>query len=112
MVQADKQWPGTEVYRDKLLDRFGQSVFQTKHSASIRGKAQAICGDHASIKVEEVPTTEAKAQKLIRAVGLRKTLMAEKLTDFQGFPRECTASPQWITQAFSVPKPGNNKWRL
>ena len=39
VTQAGEQWPGTEVYRDALLDRFRKSVFQTKHSASTTVKA-------------------------------------------------------------------------
>ena len=27
VIQADEQWPRTEVYKDKLLDRFGKSIF-------------------------------------------------------------------------------------
>ena len=114
VIQTDEQWPGTKVYRDKLLDRFGKSVFQTKHSASITAKAQAIRGDHAKVKSELIPNAEPKAQKPIHAVGLRETMMAEKLKDFQekGFLRECTGSLQWIARAFLVPKPRNNKWQL
>ena len=83
MIQADEQWPEPEVYRDKLLDRFGKSVFEPKHSASITAKAQAIRGDHAKFKLELISNAEPKAQKPIRAVGLRETMMAEKLNDFQ-----------------------------
>ena len=51
VIQADEQWPGTEVYTDKVLEWFGKSVFQTKNSASITAKAQAIPGDHAKVKL-------------------------------------------------------------
>ena len=114
MIRADEQWPGTEVYRDRLLDRFGKLVFQTKHSASITAKAQTIRGDHAKVKLELIPNAEPKAQKSIRAVGFREIMMDKKLKDFQekGFLRECTGNPQWIAWAFLVPKPGNNKWQL
>ena len=93
---------------------FRKSVFQTKHSASIKAKAQAICGDHAKVKLELILNAEPKAQKPIRAFGLREPMMAEKLEDFQekGFLRECTGNPKWTARAFLVPKPGNNQWLL
>ena len=56
-----EQLPGTEVYRDKLLDRFGKSDFNTKHSASITAKAQVIHGDHAKVKLEVILNAEPKA---------------------------------------------------
>ena len=114
VIQADEQWPGTEVYRDRLLERFDKSFFQTKHSASSTAKAEAIRGDNAKVKLELIHNAEPKAQKPIPSVGLRETMMAEKLKDFQEkyFLRECTGNPQWIARAFLVPRAGNNKWQL
>ena len=114
VIQADETWAGTEEYRERLLNRFGKLVFQTRHSASISPEAQKVRGDHAKVKLELIHNAEPMAQKPIKAVGLRETMMAEKLKDFQarGFLRECTGDPEWVARAFLVPKPGNNKWRL
>ena len=66
------------------------------------------------MKLELIHNAEPKAQKLIRAVGLRETMMAKTLKDLQarGFLTECTGNPQGVARAFLVPEPGNNKWRL
>ena len=114
VIQADETWAGTEEYRERLLNRFRKTVFQTRHSASISPEAQKVRGDHAKVKLELIHNAEPKAQRPIRAVCLRETMMAEKLKDFQarGFLRECTGNPQWVARAFLVPNPGNNKWRL
>ena len=96
VIKADEQWPGTEVYSNKLLDRFGKSVFKTKHSAPITAKAQAISRDHANVEWELIPNAETKAQKPICAVAPREAMMAEKLKEFRenGFLRECRGRPQ------------------
>ena len=114
VIQAEETWAGTEKYRERLLNRFEKTVFQTRHSASMSPEAQKVRGGHAKVKLELIYNAERKPQKPIRAVEWGETMMAEKLKDFQarGFLRECTVNPQWVVRAFLLPKPRNNKWRL
>ena len=114
VIQADETWAGTEEYWERLLNCFRKTVFQTKQSASIPPEARKVRGDHAKVKLELIHNAESKAQKPIRAVGLRKNMMAERLKDFQarGFLRECTGNHEWVARIFLVPKPENDKCRL
>ena len=47
-------------------------------------------------------------------MGLRETLLQQKLKDFEslGFLRKAQANPQLVSRCYLVPKPGSNKWRL
>ena len=114
VIQADEMWPGAETYRDALLQRFGSTVFTPKHASHITPAAQEARGEHAIVKLELVEGAEPRAAKPIRAVGLRETMLQQKLKDFESrwFLREAQANPQWVSRCFLVPKPGSNKWRL
>ena len=114
VIQADEMWPGAEKYRDALLQRFGSTVFTPKHASHITPAAQEARGEHAIVKLGLIEGAEPRAAKPIRAVGLRETMLQQKLKDFEsrGFLREAQANPQWVSRCFLVPKPGSNKWRL
>ena len=60
------------------------------------------------------PTSDAKpkADKLIRAVGLRKEAMREKIKEFQEKGWIVPSQSHWVSRVFLVQKPGTNKWRL
>ena len=61
---------------------------------------------------EHIPNAKPKAEKPIRAVGLREEAMGEKIKEFQEKGWIVPSQSHWVSRGFLVPKLGTNKWRL
>ena len=62
--------------------------------------------------LEPILDAKPKADKPIRAVGLREGSMREKIKAFQEKGWTVPSPSHWVSRGFLVPKPGTNKWRL
>ena len=65
-----------------------------------------ICG------LERIPDAKQKADRAIRAVGLREAVMPERIKEVQEKGWIVVSQSHWVSRLIVVPKPGTNKWRL
>ena len=62
--------------------------------------------------LEPIPDSKPKADKLIRAVGLKEEAMREKIKEFQKKGSIVPSQSHWVSRGFLVPKYGTNNWRV
>ena len=112
VIQADDEIPGCEVYRQRLIDEFRDTVFSPlkydPEAWKVRGPREI-----SKVKLTLIEGAVPRSSKAIRAVGIRETLLYEKIQTFldRGYIVKSNDNTDWVTRAFLVPKP-NGKWRL
>ena len=113
VIEADAEHPHCQVYRDLINNGFKDTVFKEggNHWSEIE-KNMDKRGPNGTCVLEPIPDAKPKADKPIRAVGLRKEAMREKIKEFQVKGGIVPSQSHWVSRGFLVPKPGTNKWRL
>ena len=113
VIEADGEIRECQQWRDKLLKKFGNSVFRRDGNTYKEIEAHAAKrGPHGWCKLELLPDSEPRACKAIRVVGIREQVLGDKVREFmaKGWIRESRSN--WVARGFLVRKPGVNKWRL
>ena len=113
VIEADDEHPHCQEYRDWIYNRFKDTVFKEggNHWSEIE-KNMDKRGPNGICVLEPIPDAKPKADKPIRAVGLREEAMREKIKEFQEKGWIVPSQSHWVSRGFLVPKPGTNKWRL
>ena len=112
-IEADAEHPHCQDYRNWIYNRFKNTVFKEggNHWSKIE-KNMDKRGFNGICVLEPIPDAKPKADKPIRAVGLREEAMREKRKEFQEKGSIVPSQSHWVSRGFVVPKPGTNKWRL
>ena len=113
VIEADAEHPHCQDYRGWTYNRFKYTVFKEggNHWSEI-GKNMDKLGPNGICVLEPIPDAKPKADKPIRAVGLREEAMRERRKEFQEKGWIVPSQSHWVSRGFLVPKPGTNKWRL
>ena len=113
VIEADAEHPHCQEYRDWIYNRFKDTVFKEggNHWSEIE-KNMDKRGPNGICVLEPIPDDKPKADKPIRAVGLREEAMREKIKEIQEKGWIVPSQSHWVSRGFLVPKPGTNKWRL
>ena len=92
-------------FKDTVFKEGGNDWLQIENNMDKRGPNR-IC------VLEPIPDAKPKADKPIRAVGLREETMRVKIKEFQEKGWIVPSQSHWVSRGFLVPKLGTNKWRL
>ena len=113
VIEADAEHPHCEDYRNWLYNRFKDTVFKEggNHWSEIKKKIDKR-GPNRICVLEPILDAKLKADKPIRAVGLREEAMREKIKEFQEKGWIVPSQSHWVSRGFLVPKRGKRKWRL
>ena len=113
MIEADAEHPHCHDHRNWICNRFKDTVFRAggNHWSDIE-KNMDKRGLNGICVSGSIPDAKPKAEKPIRAVGLREEAMREKIKGFQKKGWIVPSQSHWVSLGFLVPKPGTNKWRL
>ena len=113
VIEADAEHPNCQEDRDRIYNRFKDTVFKEggNHWSEIENNMDKR-GPNGICVLEPIPDAKPKADKPIRAVGLREKAMREKIKEFQEKGWIVPSQSHWVSRGFLVPKPGTNKWRL
>ena len=102
----------TYLYRQQLIDEFRDTVFSP---LKYDPEAWKVPGPReiSKVKLTLIEGAVPRSSKAIRAVGIRETLLYEKIQTFldRGYIVKSNDNADWVSRAFLVPKP-NGKWRL
>ena len=100
------------MYRQRLIGKFCDTVFSPLKYDPEAWKVRAPC-EISKGKLTLIEGAVLRISKAIRAVGIRETLLYEKIQTFlyRGYIEKRTENTDWVIRAFLVPKP-NGKWRL
>ena len=113
VIEGDAEHPHCQASRNWIYNRFKDTVFkeggghwsETEKNMDERGP-NGIC------VLEPIPDAKPKADKPIRAVGLREEAMLEEIKEVQEKGWIVPSQSHWVSLGLLVPKPGTNKWRL
>ena len=94
VIEADAEHPHCQEYRDWIYNRFKDTVFKEggNHWSEIE-KNMDKRGPNGICVLEPIPDAKPKADKPIRAVGLREEAMREKKKSFKKRPGLCPPNP-------------------
>ena len=90
VIEADAEHPHCQDYRDWIYNRFKDTVFKEggNHWSEIE-KNMDKRGPNGICVLEPIPDAKPKADKPIRAVGLREEAMREKKKRFSRKGLDC-----------------------
>ena len=114
VISADEDWTGCEDLKEMIMQKYQKKNFETINTPDVTEEVQAARGPHARGKSTlKEKHAGPRAEKPIRAVGLKESGLYDKVMGFKkkGMLRKAEGDPQWVARAFLVPKPGG-KWRL
>ena len=113
VIEADAEHPHCQEYRDWIHNRFKGTMFKEggNHWSEIERNMDKR-GPNGICVLEPIPDAKPKADKPIRAVGLREEAMRETIKEFQEKGWIVPSRSHWVSRGFLVPKPGTNKWQL
>ena len=101
VIEADAEHPHCQDYRDWIYNRFKDTVFNKggNHWSDIE-KNMDKRGANGICFLEPIADAEQKADKPIRAVGLREEAMREKIKEVQEKGWTVSSQSHWVTAAF------------
>ena len=113
VIAADAEHPHCQDYRNWIYNPLKDTVFKEggNHRSEIE-KNMDKRGPNGICVLEPTLDAKPKADKHIRAVGLREEARREKIKQFQEKGWIVPSQSHWVSRKFLVPKPGTNKWRL
>ena len=113
VIETDAEHPHCKDYRNWVYNRFKDTVFKKRgnHWSQIEKNVDKR-GPNGICVLEPIPDAKPKADKPIRAVGLREGAMREQIKEFQEKGWIVPSQSHWVSWGFYVPKPGTKKWHL
>ena len=113
VIEADAEHSHCKDYRNWIYNRFKDTVFKEggNHWSEIE-KNMDKRGPNGICVWEPISDCKPKADKPIRAVGLREEAMRKKIKEFQEKGWIVPSQSNWVSRGFLVPKPGTNEWQL
>ena len=113
VIEADAEHPHCEDCRNWIYNRFTDTVFKEggNHWSEIE-KNMAKRVPNGICVLEPNSDAKPKADKPIRAVGLREEAMRDRIKDFQEKGWFVPGQFHWVSWGLLVPNHGRNKWRL
>ena len=110
---ADAEHQYCQDYRNWIYNRFKHTVFKEggNHWSGIEKNTDKR-GPNGICVLEPIPDAKPKADKPIRAIGLREEAMREKIKEFQEKGWIVPSQSHWVSRGLLVPKPGKNKLKF
>ena len=113
VIEADDEQPHCQDFRNWIYNLFEDTMFKEggNHWSEIEENMDRR-GPNRTRMLEQIADAKPKADKPIRAVGLREDAIREKIKEFQEKGWIVLSQSHWVRQGFVVPKPGTNKRRV
>ena len=98
VIEADAEHPHCQEYTDCIYNRFKDTVFKEGgyHWSEIEENMDKR-GPNGICVLEPIPDAKPKADNPIRAVGLGKESMREKIKEFQGKGWIVPSQSHWVS---------------
>ena len=113
VIEADAEHPHWQDYRNWIYNRFKDAVFKEggNHWSEIERNMDKRAPNGICL-LEPIPDAKPKADKPIRAVGLREETMREKIKGVQEKGWTVLSESHSVSRGFLVPKRATKRWRL